>query len=515
MEQTSVIPNNQRIARNTIFLYVRMFVVLLVSLYTTRILLRVLGVEDYGIYNVVCGFVSMFGFLNTSMANAIQRFYNYEMGRNGEQEVVKVYNTALLIQTIVTVIVLLAIEIFGVWYLNNKMVIPETRLGVANLIFQFAVFSLCIMIMQVPYSAAILSYERMDYYAIVNIVDVIIKLISVIMLIYIEHDKLGFYGFMILTISVINFLLYYVYCKRYIKKIKFNYRAIDKKLFWSMLSFSGWNTLGSFAYMLKGQGVNILLNAFFGAVINAANGIASQISYAIQSFSISIVIAFKPQLTQAYACGNYHRTTNIMFSMSKISYLLLYTLSVPIILEIKYILHLWLGSNIPEYTISFSILVIVTMLAASFNTPIVQVVLAIGKLKKYQITTGIIICLILPLSWLALKFGLSPMSVYWITLLMIIINQIMCMRVLYGIFAFNIKEYIRKVIVPCLVFSLVLPCFPYLILCYMDSSIIRLGVICMSTLLIAGTLSYFVLLEEKERNILKNLVPNKRPFVRK
>ena len=214
------VSNNQRIAKNTIFLYIRMIIVLLVSLYTTRILLAELGVEDYGIYNVVCGFVSMFGFLNTSMANGTQRYYNYEMGKTGEQEITKVYNTALSIQTIVAIIVLCIIEIFGIWYLNNKMVIPVERLNAANWVFQFASISLCIMIMQVPYSAAILSYERMDYYALVNIMDVFIKLGGVVVLPYCKDDKLGVYGLVLLTVSIINFLLYYLYCKKYFNKIK-------------------------------------------------------------------------------------------------------------------------------------------------------------------------------------------------------------------------------------------------------------------------------------------------------
>lgn len=498
-------PNNQRIAKNTIFLYIRMIIVLLVSLYTVRIVLNTLGVVDYGIYNVVGGFVSMFGFLNTSMSSGIQRFYNYEMAKNGEQAATYVYNTALQIQIIVAFIILLAVELFGIWYLNNKMVIPIERIWTANWIFQLSVISLLIMIMQVPYSAAILAYERMDYYAIVSIVDIVIKLLIAIVLPYIQDDKLFYYGLLLLIINIVDFFLYYAYCKRIFSTIRFKPK-VDIKRFKSMLSFSGWNTLGSFSYMLKGQGVNVLLNMYFGAAINAANGIASQISYAIQSFSISIVIAFKPQLTQSYAVGNYQRTTRIMFSMTKISYLLLYALSVPIIIEMEYILHIWLGETIPDYTSSFSILVIIIMLICSFNTPIMQVVHAVGKLKLYQICTSIIICSILPLSWFILWLGGNPMSVYWVSLAIVIINQIVCIGILHSIFIFSYRSYLFDIVVPCSIYTVILPLLPYVICSLMESSIIRLIIVCLVTLILSVIVAYILVLKHDEKEMLKSMI---------
>lgn len=501
-----VTANNKRIARNTLFLYVRLILVMVVSLYTVRIVLNALGVVDYGIYNVVGGFVSMFGFLNTSMANGIQRFYNYEMGSNGEASISNVYKTAVAIQLCLVVLIIVVAELFGVWYLNNVMVIPAERISSANWVFQFSMLSLIMTIAQVPYSAAILAYEKMDYYAIVSVIDVLLKLAIAIGLMYYGSDKLFLYGLLLLLIQVLNFFLYYIYCHQKFRYISFKCAEIKRNMFKNMLTFSGWNTLGSFAFMLKSQGVNILINSFFGAAINAANGIATQISFAIQSFSLSVVVAFKPQLTQAYASQNYNRARNMMFSMTKVSFLLLYTLSVPILLEIDYILHLWLGDVIPDYTIPFSRLILVVMLVSCFGTPLVQMAQAVGQMKRYQITTSVIICMILPLSWVALHYGADVLSVYWVTLGVVIINQAMCMRVLHSLFEYSYKAYCTGIILPCVVYAVILPIIPYLLMYVMDSSIYRLLVICVTTLLFSLLTSYILVLSTEEKQMFKQLL---------
>lgn len=498
--------NNSKIARNTIFLYGRLILVLVISLYTVRILLNTLGVVDYGIYNVVGGFVAMFGFLNTSMANGIQRFYNYEMGCNGERAISNVYKTAIAIQICLVSVILILIEIFGVWYLNNKMVIPSERVDAANWVFQFSVLSLVMAIIQVPYSAAILAYERMDYYAIVSVIDVLLKLAITISITYLDADRLFVYGMLLFFIQVLNFLLYYIYCHRNFIYLRLNTAAIKRRMFVNMLTFSGWNTLGSFAYMMKNQGVNVLINSFFGAAINAANGIAMQISFAIQSFSTSIVVAFKPQLTQAYATQNFQRTRNMMFSMSKISYVLLYTLSVPILIEIDYILNLWLGGTVPDYTIPFSRLTLIIMLISSFNTPIVQVVHATGKLKVYQITTSVIICMIIPVSWIFLHYGADVLSVYWVTLALIIINQVACMKVLHNMFEYSYGSYCKSIIIPCALFTITMPIVPYLIYSIIDSSLLRLFLVCVATLCSSLLICYIIILTANEKNMLKQLI---------
>ena len=494
--------NNKRIAKNTLFLYVRMAIVMAINLYVTRVVLNVLGVSDYGVYNVVCGFVSMFGFLNTSMANGIQRFYNYELGKNGEDAVVKVYNTALIIQLVLAVGIVILTETIGLWYVNTKMVISPERIVAANWIFQFSVLSLVFVIMQIPYSAAILAYERMDYYAVVSIIDAVMKLAIVIILPHLSGDSLIFYGLLMMAISIIDFILYSVYCRKKFHRLRFE-RIFDKSLFKSMLGFSGWNLFGSFAYVVKGQGVNILINSFFGTVVNAANGIATQISSAIQTFAANIVLAFKPQLTQSYAMGDYRRAESLMFSMSKIAYTLMCIIAIPIMVEMDFILTLWLSSDIPAYTHTFAILTIVATMIGILNTPVTQMIHASGQMKKYQLATSIVICSILPISWLFLKLGYGATSVFVITIIIMVINQVVCLQVLHSIFKFSVTKYIIEVVIPCIIITIM----PLLVVSSTSnaigsSSIWNFIVVTIVNLLVVGILFYLTL-NSAEKQILK------------
>ncbi len=501
----SVVQNNQRIAKNTIFLYLRMAIVMAVNLYTTRVVLNALGVEDFGIYNVVCGFVTMFGFLNTSMTGGIQRYYNYELGKNGTNAVVRVYNTALTIQMMVAVLLVIILEGFGVWYLNCRMVIDVNRLVSANWVFQFSVISLLLLVMQVPYSAAILAYERMDYYAIVSVLDAVIKLGIAIGLPYVVGDKLTIYGLLIMLIQVGNVMLYYLYCKKNFPflRLKFDY---DQQLMKSMLSFSGWNMFGSFAYAVKGQGVNVLLNAFFGTIVNAANGIASQISSAIQTFSANLVVAFKPQLIQTYASGSYQRTEKLMFSMSKISYILMCLIAIPIIVEIDYILQLWLGEDaIPDNTAIFSSLTVAALMINTLNTPVVQVIHATGKMRNFQIATSLVVCSILPLSWICLECGFESVSVFWVSIILAVVNQIVCLAVLHAYFKYSIRAYILDIVVPCIAVTVISYALSHIVASCMEESF---GRVCLTTL--CSTLSILVLfvllLNKEEKSLLHGLL---------
>lgn len=352
---------NRRIAKNTIFLYVRMLLVLFVNLYITRAVLGSLGVVDYGIYNVVAGFVSMFAFINTSMSIGIQRFYNYEKGKGNERSSNEVYNSALIIQFLIGILTLVLLESVGIWYVNHIMIVPIERLFATNCVYQFSILSLFFVIMQVPYSAAIMANERMDFFALVSIFDVLCKLGIVLAIPIVPFDSLIFYGTFTALVSLIDLICYFCYIKKQFKGLYLDIRC-GKKYFKQMLCFSFWNLFDMFAFTMKGQGLNVLLNGFFGPVVNAARGVAAQIMSAIQGFSSNIVTAFRPQLIESYAQGDYQRTNNLMFSMSKISYGLLYILSLPVILELDFILSLWLGGNVPNYTIIFTRLVLVDML---------------------------------------------------------------------------------------------------------------------------------------------------------
>lgn len=289
----------KKIAVNTVYLYIRLIFVLVISLFTVRIVLKALGDVDYGIYNVVGGFVGMFGFLNTSMTNGVQRFYNYCLGKDGEKSLSKVYTASLYIQAGLAFFLILLVEGIGVWYVNNVMVLPVEKLLVANYLFQFSLIGLLLSFLQIPYSAAVVAYERMNYYAIVGIIDAVAKL-GIAYAVIVVPEKLLYYGALLLGINILNFCLFFFYARCNFKTLVLE-KKTDKHLVKEMLSFTGWNTFGSFAYVIRWQGVNVLMNAFFGVIINAANGIASQVSSALAYFSGNLIMAFKPQLTQSYA----------------------------------------------------------------------------------------------------------------------------------------------------------------------------------------------------------------------
>lgn len=497
--------DNKKIAKNTAFLYIRMLFVLFVSLYTTRVVLQVLGVEDYGVYNVVGGFVSMFSFLNTSLVGAIQRYYNFESSMNGDEGTKKVYITSLFIQGFLSIVLLIALETFGVWYVNNVLVVPPDRLFVAKILFQCSVISLILVVMQVPYSAAVMSFEKMDFYALMGIIDVLLRLAIVIALPFIQYDKLVIYGLLIFSISVLDFVLYFTYAKNKFKALKFKFE-FNGGLFKSMLSFTGWNVLGTFSGVLKGQGLNMLLNAFFGTVVNAARGVAYQIMTALQSFSINIVSAFRPQLVDSYAAENYDRTRNIMFAESKICYTLMYVLAVPLVLELDFVLSLWLGSNVPEYTKEFTVIVLAIMTVSTLNTPLTQTIHASGKLRAYMIATSIVTFAIVPVAWVALKLGFGPIAVFWVSFALTIINQIISVFIVRKVFPFSLKHYMSKVIIPCVVLTIILPFVPYLISNYFNSSIFRLCAVVVTDVIWATVVILLFILNKEERLLVKSYI---------
>lgn len=493
--------SNKRILKNTLFLYCRMIIVLLVSLYATRVILNVLGVTDYGIYNVVAGFVSMFSFLNSAMNNTTQRYLNYERGRGDLNSLSNVFNTACQIQAIIAVVTLLLLEVFGVWYINNIMIIPQERIIAANWVFQFSSLSLVLLILQIPYSADIISHERMDYYALVSIIDVAVKLLIVIVLPCLSYDKLFVYGLLSFLLSLINFLLFYIYSNRNFVEVKLRFE-FDRELFKTMLSFSGWNMLGAIAYTIQGQGLNVLVNSFFGPVVNAARAIAFQIHAAISGFSENIATAFKPQLIESYAIQDLRRTKELMFSMSKYCYLMIFIFSLPVIVEIDSILSIWLGGTVPDYTAIFAILVLVNLLVSSLNLPISQTVQATGKVKYYQIIRSLLVALTLPISWLFLKEGYNPTVVFWITIMVSIINQPVCMIILHSNFDYSYLDYIQNVILPCMLLTVVAPLAPVVIHNFIQDSIIRILVVSGVSLIWSICIAFILVLNSNERNAI-------------
>ncbi len=500
--------NNKRIARNTIFLYIRMVFVLIVSLYTSRVILNTLGVEDYGVYNVVGGFVTLFGFLNATLSSSMQRFYNYEGAKEGVKGYQKVYIIGLYIHIILCALVFLILETFGSWYVNNVMVVDSDRLFAANILFQLATASMILVILEIPFTGAIMAYEKMDFYAFISIIDVVLKLIIVVFLPFLPFDKLISYGSLVFLITIVEFVFYYVYCKRKFESIKFK-RIFDKQLFISLISFSGWNLLGTFAFLLKGQGLNMLLNFYFGTIINAARGIAYQVNGAINGFSANIATAFRPQIVSSYAEHNNERTKRMMFVESKICFSLMSLLMVPIAIEISYLLHFWLGDIVPEYTNIFAVLVLIDSLVCTLNTPCTQVAYAVGDLKKYQIITSVINLCLLPACWICLHRGMNAISVFVATIIFSVINQVVCLILLNKLFPFGLASYTRQIVAPCIILIVMLPIIPYSFHCILPEGIIRVLVVGIIDIVVGIVLTYYIVMNVSERNYAKSLMRSK------
>lgn len=492
--------------RNTAFLYMRMLLVMFLAFYTTRVVLQVLGVEDYGVYNVIGGFVSTLAVLNSCLTTGTNRFYNVALGKQDAKEFSNVYKSSLLIQIIIIAIIILLSETIGLWYINNKMVIPDDRLVVANWLFQFSVMTLLLFVLQTPYSAAIMAYERMDYYAIVSIIDAFLKLGIVFALQWLDFDHLLLYGFLMMIISVVRFLLYYFYCKVNFCMLIFS-KGFDIVIFKKLLVFSGWSTLDPFSYIVRDQGSNMTLNLFFGPIVNAAYGVAAQISGAVSSFSNNLSIAFRPQIIQAYSAQDFIRAKKLMLSMSKINFILQSMIAIPLVFEISFILSFWLGPNYPEFTKIFAILVVIMNTINTLNEPVSIIMVASGNIKRIKTISALIICSIIPIGYFFFTIGMPPYTIYLIMLGLTILNQISCVIIMSKEFRIiKALDYLKLVVIPCFIFALLSISVPLLITHAMSSSFLRLVIVFASTVLSTGILAYIICLDHNEKTLVLSYV---------
>lgn len=406
--------NSKRIAKNTMMLYIRMLLLMAVTLYTSRVVLKALGVNDFGIYNVVGGVVTMFSILSNSLSSAISRFITYELGKENFTKLKNIFSTAVTIQITLAVAITLIAEIVGLWFLNTKMNIPTERMEAANWTFQFSVITFVINLISVPYNAAIIAHEKMSAFAYISILEALLKLSIAFLIIISPIDKLIFYACLICIISLIIRLIYGHYCKSHFKECTYSFYW-DKDLLKQMFGFAGWNFIGSSSALLRDQGGNILINLFFGPAVNAARGIAFQVNTATQNFIASFTMALNPQITKSYASNNYDYMMKLVFKGARFSFYLLLILTLPIFLNTNYILKLWLGI-VPEHTIQFIRLILVFTLSESISQPLITAQHATGKIKNYQIIVGGLQMLNLPIAYLALKNGAIPETIFFVAI---------------------------------------------------------------------------------------------------
>ncbi len=496
---------NKRVVRNSILLYVRMVFVMILSLYTTRVVLCTLGVVDYGIYNVVAGFVALFAVINKCLTTGTNRYYNFAIGKNDEEEVRRVFNSSIRIQFLLLIILVIGAELIGNWYIDNKMVIPSERLFSAKIVFHCSLASLAFLMLQIPYSAAVMAYERMDYYAIVSIIDALAKLAIVFLIRSISYDQLITYGLLMMGINIMNFTLYYLYCRYNFPSLTYSKRA-DKAMTKSLLSFSGWSTLDPFSYIVRDQGSNMTLNLFFGPVVNAAYGVALNISGAVTSFASNLSIAFRPQIIQSYSAGEYQRAKKLMLSMSKINYMLQVLIALPLIFEMDYVLNIWLGEGFPMYTRIFAVWVVIINCINTLNEPISIIMVATGKIKKIKSISMFIICSVVPIGYFLFKIGCPPYYIYITMFVLTLVNQYSCVIIMTKEFPIiRPVEYLRAIISPCVTFTATSLIVPLLIVSFWETSFFRLVLTVLLSMITIVIVGYYLLLAPTERVIMKNI----------
>lgn len=438
--------NSKRIAKNTLFLYFRMILIMVVSLYTSRIILNELGVEDFGIYNLVAGVVILFSFLSNAMITATQRYLSIAIGKKDEKYIQAVFSTSLLSHFFLIFFIFLAAETIGLWLINAKLEIPADRMSATNFVYQLAILTTCVNIIRIPYNASIIANERMSFFAYVSIVETFLKLAVVWALAITPGDKLVIYSFLLLLVAIVIDIAYWYYCQRFLLANKF-YLKTNKKLFVELTSFSVWNLFGGLADIGYKQGTNIILNLFWGVSINAVLGITNQIRNALVPFIGNLQLAVNPQMVKSYALGDYEYFKILVYRISKYSYFLMLIIVFPIIFNIDLILELWL-KNPPEHTAIFAILTSVYCLVDSLTGPLWAAMQAGGKIKRFQIVTGICLLLNLPVSYLFLMYGYAPSVVLIIQI--VITGFTVGVRVLFVKYylQFSIRNYVREVIFP-------------------------------------------------------------------
>ena len=451
--------NNKRIAKNTLALYVRMLFLMAINLYTSRIVLSILGITDYGIYNVVGGFVALFTMVSGTMATATQRFLSFEIGKGTPENITRLFSTSIMIHLILGGIIIVIAETIGLWFLNYKMVFPLDRYYAANWVFQFSVLTLVINVLSVPYNASIIAYERMKAFAFLGILEAIAKLLIVYLIAFSPYDRLIIYAFLLMIVAISIRAIYGIYVSRNFHYCRFCW-TMDKEYRQRLLSFISYNFIGSISGIAKTQGINVVLNLFFGATVNAARGIAVQVLHAVSGFVSNFQLAMNPQIVKLYAAGNKEEMYNLMCRGCKFSYLLMLMLSLPIAIEAPYILNLWLV-EVPEYTVVFVQLTLAITLVDSLSQPMVTALLATGNVKRYQLINGTYLMMTVPVVYIVMEMGYGPVMAFVVSLMFSIVGHFTRLVLISLAVGFSVRNYINRVTIRIFlatILSLMIPC---------------------------------------------------------
>lgn len=500
MEKTDHSQDSKRIAKNTLFLYFRTIITMLISLYTSRVVLEVLGIIDFGIYNIVGGVVIMFSFLSNALAAGTQRFLSFELGKENYSQLKKTFSMLLNIHVLISILIFVLAETLGLWFLNTKLNIPPEKIVAARWIYQFSILSFMLTVLQVPYYASIIAHEKMSMFAYIGVLDASLKLLIVFMLTWINYNKLTLYGFLIFFATVIIFITYMIYCRFNFKECNYKY-SWDKKLFKIIFNYSGWNLFGGLSVVAVDQGVNIILNVFFGPAINASRGIAYQVKSAITTFTSNFQTAVNPQIIKSYASDNHAYMMTLLYQSAKHSFYLLFLLSLPVLLETKLILSLWL-KIVPDYTVLFCRLILINAWIDCLSGPLVTAVQATGRIKLYQIIVGSLLMLNLPLSYIAIKITMQPEIAFYISIIISLLALIVRITILEKVIEISLNTYFNRVLWRVIAVMILPIVSSYTLLLLLDTSVYRFILVSIFSTLITICSVYFVGLDISEKQFV-------------
>lgn len=489
--------NNKRIAKNTLLLYFRMLFMMIVSLYTSRVILNALGVEDFGIYNVVGGVVAMFSVISGSLSAAISRFITYELGKGDQSKLNKIFSASVTIQLLLSLIIVVLIESVGVWFLNAKMTIPAERMTAANWVLQFSIVTFVINLISVPYNAAIIAHERMSAFAYISILEAVCKLTIAFLIMVSPMDKLIFYAILMCMVSVIVRFTYGHYCKKHFAECTYHFHW-DADILKKMFGFAGWNFIGASSAVLRDQGGNIVINLFYGPTVNAARGIAIQVNSAIMGFVSNFMTALNPQITKSYASGDREYMMTLIFQGARLSFYMLLLLSLPVLVNTHYILVLWL-KLVPEHAVLFVQLILIFAMSESISNPLVTAMLATGKIRNYQIVVGGLQMMNLPISYVCLRFGCIPETVLVVAIAIsqcCLATRLYMLRRMIGLSSI---QYMKKVYFNVIAVALLSVMIPAILSMYMEESFLSFAILSLLAMACTIAVELYVGCNGKER----------------
>ena len=488
---------NKRIAKNTLVLYVRMLFTMGISLFTSRVILQTIGVEDYGISSVVGGVISMFTFINAAMVSSTQRYLNFELVRGDANQLRSVFSTSLQIHALIALAIIVLSETVGLWFLNEKLVIPEARMTAAMWVYQCSILSCAVGIMSTPYNAVIVAHEKMSAFAYISILDVSLKLLVVYLLVALPFDKLIILAILNLLVQLFIRYIYTLYCHRHFPESYFQFR-FNKTLFKEMFGFAGWSFWGNLAAILYTQGLNMMLNIFFGPIVNAARGIAVQVQSAVQQFVGGFQTALNPQITKNYASNNLPQMHSLMFRSARFSFLLLFFLSLPVLMETNFILTLWL-KTVPDDAVIFTQIMICISLIYTTANPCIIANQATGKVKIYQMVVGGILLLILPISYVVLKLGAPAYSVFIVHFCIESVAQFSRMYMLRKLIHLPLWQYMKNIYIPIVSTVAIAIILPLVVRMQVAEGWLRFLAVGFTCVLSVGASSYFIGFTKQER----------------